>query len=213
MGLADVDLDRHIACDIGVAGLGAHLAAALDACFIAQVYSRLVIDCNRAPGAEDSIAQVSDGSWIAGNAGLSETERCARIDEIYRPYHDRIGLELDARHAQGAPTILVALHSFTPTLQGVPRPWLFGVLHRGDSRFSASMLSVMSRALGAKVGDNRPYAMDGTDNTVPLHATARDIDYLELEVRQDLIADEAGQRTVCDQLAAFLAEALASPTA
>jgi predicted N-formylglutamate amidohydrolase len=207
LGLTDGELDRHIAWDIGVEGLGAKMAAALGACFIRQRYSRLVIDCNRAPGSEDSIPLVSDAVAIPGNLRLTEQERLARRNEIYQPYQDRIAAELDARASVAGGTVLVALHSFTPSLQGVARPWSFGILHQGDSPFSARMLAVMSLALGAVVGDNQPYAMDQSDHSVALHMTGRSLDYLELEVRQDLIADEAGQLAICVKLATFFAAA------
>ncbi|MHB8528015.1 MAG: N-formylglutamate amidohydrolase [Caulobacteraceae bacterium] len=207
LGLGEADLERHIAWDIGVAGLGEWLAANLRACFIRQTYSRLVIDCNRTPGTEESIPQVSDGASVPGNAELTTAQRRARRAAIYQPYHDRIAAELDERGSTRTATVLVALHSFTPTLGGLKRPWRFGVLHRDDSPFSARMLQVMSVALGEWVGDNQPYAMDSTDNTVPLHTQGRAIDYLELEVRQDLIADAAGQSAAAMQIARFLRQA------
>jgi len=205
LGLAPADLPRHIAWDIGVAGLGLSLAAALDACFIRQAYSRLVIDCNRRPESEESIPVVADGTPIPGNASLTAAQRAARVGEIFRPYHERIAAELDARGRAGLPSVLIALHSFTPSLQGVPRPWRFGVLHRGDSAFSTRMLAAMVSEMGDHIGDNQPYAMDDTDYTAPRHAVRREIDYFELEVRQDLIDDEAGQVAVCHRLAPLLA--------
>jgi len=211
LGLASADLDRHIACDIGVLAVGMHLAAILKASFIHQRYSRLVIDCNRAPGSAESIPPVSDATLIPGNADLTATQRTARLKEIHRPYHEAIARELDARQAAGTPTILVALHSFAPVLQGAPRPWRFGVLHQGDSAFSARMLGVMRAALGDAVGDNAPYSMDETDHTVPLHRRGRAIDYLELEIRQDLIGEPAGQLAVSRQVATFLLQALGDP--
>ena len=191
LGVAKAAMDRHIAWDIGVQGLGEALAAALDATFVAQTYSRLVIDCNRKPGSPDRAPAVSDGEAINGNVGLTESDLAARHAEIYAPYQDAIAAALDAR--RGRPTWLVSLHSFTPVFQGFARPWRMGVLHRGDSALSAGMLALLRARLGDEVGDNQPYAMDTTDNTVPLHADARGLDYLELEVRQDLIADAAGQ--------------------
>jgi predicted N-formylglutamate amidohydrolase len=191
LGVASGAMDRHIAWDIGVQGLGEALSAALDAVFVAQTYSRLVIDCNRMPGSSQRAPAVSDGEAIGGNVGLSEADLAARHFEIYAPYQDAIAAALDAR--QGRPTRLVSLHSFTPVFQGFARPWRMGVLHRGDSALSAGMLALLRRRLGDEAGDNQPYAMDATDNTVPLHADTRGLDYLELEVRQDLIADAAGQ--------------------
>lgn len=207
LGLGPADLERHIAWDIGVEGLGLILACALNACFIRQAYSRLVIDCNRAPGSESSIPTVSDGTPIPANVGLSPAEKALRVESIYRPYQDRIGAELKARRAGNVRTVLVALHSFTPSLEGFDRPWRYGVLHRGDSPFSARMLAAMSGALGALAGDNQPYAMDETDNTVPLHSRGHDIDYLELEVRQDLLGEADGQALVAREVARFLTEA------
>jgi len=204
LGLPPEAWERHIAWDIGVAGVGERLAAALDAPFIRQAYSRLVIDCNRVPGAADSTPEISDGQAIPGNSGLSAADLAARRDEIYAPYQDRISRALDERQRLGRPTLLVSLHSFTPVFQGFVRPWRFGVLHRGDSDFSRRVLALLREAFGEAAGDNQPYAMDGIDNTIPLHADARGLDYLELEMRQDLIADAAGQ----DEVASIVADLL-----
>jgi len=209
LGLPPEVMDLHIAWDIGVAGLGARLAEALDAAFIRQTYSRLVIDCNRRPGADDGAPAVSDGVPIPGNRQLTEADLAARRAAIYDPYHGRIADLLDARVALGRPTLLVSLHSFTPVFQGQARPWRFGVLHRGDSALSRTTLARLQRAFGDEAGDNQPYAMDGIDNTVPLHADPRGLDYLELEVRQDLIANARGQAEVAALLAPLLTEALA----
>lgn len=210
LGLTGDALDRHIAWDIGVAGLGTRLSALLDATFIAQVYSRLVVDCNRRPGAPGAMPAVSDGTPIPGNRDLIPQAVAARMTEIYQPYQDAIAAALDAR--AGRPTVLVALHSFTPSMGGVDRPWTLGVLHRNDSPFSSAVLARLRADLGPLggdlVGDNAPYAMDDTDNTIPLHADPRGLDYLELEVRQDLLADEAGQREMAEWLAPRLAEAV-----
>ena len=207
LGLAPEVMDLHIAWDIGVAGLGERLAIALDAVFIRQTYSRLVIDCNRRPDTEGAMPAESDGVPIPGNADLASEDRVARHDEIYRPYQARIAEALDARANQ--PTLLVSLHSFTPVMQGFARPWRCGVLHRGDSALSRRVLALLQGELGELAGDNEPYAMDSVDNTVPLHADPRGLDYLELEVRQDLIADAAGQRDVAALLARLLPQAIA----
>ncbi len=210
LGLSASELERHIGWDIGVAGLGAALSVKLDAAFIGQAYSRLVIDCNRAPARRDSIATVSDATSVRGNLHLSLAEAGARAEEIFYPYHDRIAAELDDRLAQGRPTILVSLHSFTPAMSGQQRPWRFGVLHRGDSAFSAAVLAALRFREGAAVGDNQPYTMDDADFTVPHHADPRGLDYLELEVRQDLIATPGQQAQIADLVASVMREALAT---
>ena len=205
LGLPAGALELHIACDIGVAALGALLADELGATFIAQRCSRLVIDCNRDPARPDAIAEISDGVAVPGNIGLSVADRAARVDEIFAPYHARIAEEIAARRAAGQATILLALHSFTPVMAGAARPWRFGVLHMGGSRFSDAMLGALRVVLGSDlVGDNQPYRMDGTDYTAPRHAIAAGLDYLELEVRQDLIADPAGQAEAAALLAPLL---------
>lgn len=209
LGLSDADRVRHIAWDIGVAGLGARLAQALGAPFIAQRWSRLVIDCNRDPARPDAIPAVSDGSAIPGNAGLTPADRAARVAEVFEPYHLAIAEALDGR--AGRPTLVVALHSFTPVMDGFRRPWRYGVLHLGRSAFSKAVLARLRAEPGiGEVGDNEPYAMDGTDFTIPHHAIRRGLDYAELEVRQDLIADAAGQARVAALLARVLPEALAA---
>ena len=209
LGLEDAELGRHIGWDIGVAGMGRALAAALNATFIHQRFSRLVIDCNRDPDHPGAIPGQSDGTKVPGNADLSAADRQARVEQVARPYHDRIAQELDARAARGQPTVVVSLHSFTPSMGGVDRPWRYGVLHMGDSPFSKAMLGRLRAEFPDQlVGDNEPYAMDGTDFTVPLHAHRRGLDYLELEVRQDLIVDPAGQQAAADLLARLLPPAL-----
>ena len=196
----------HIALDIGIEGLGAELSTLLDATFIHQRYSRLVIDCNRQPESQGTILPVSDGVRIPGNADLSPEAVQARVAEIYQPYQDEIARTLDARAERT--TMLIALHSFTPSMEGNDRPWRLGVLHRHDSAFSTAVLALMHAELGDAVGDNQPYAMDGTDNTIPLHADPRGLDYLELEVRQDLLATPDDQRGLARWLAPRLLAAL-----
>lgn len=209
LGLPEAELTRHIGWDIGVAELGARLADALDACFIAQRVSRLVIDCNRDPGRPDAICEVSDGTRVPGNAALSAADRQMRIDQVFAPYHRRIEDEISARTARGQATLLVALHSFTPAMAGAPRPWRYGILHLGASPFSDAMLHTLRDRLGPDaVGDNQPYRMDETDYTIPHHAMAHGLDYVELEVRQDLLADPAGVQAATDLLAPALREAL-----
>ncbi len=210
LGLSDEDRMRHIAWDIGVAQLGVLVSNALDAAFIRQRFSRLVIDCNREPTRPDAIPEVSDGSEIPGNRGLSAAAREARITEVALPYHAAISDELDARAKEGLSTTLISLHSFTPRMNGFDRPWRFGVLHAANSPFSNAVLEGLRRDLGEDlVGDNEPYRMDEVDFTIPHHAQARNLDYLELEVRQDLVLQPSGQAEIATRIASILPKALA----
>jgi predicted N-formylglutamate amidohydrolase len=213
LGVPAAEMDRHIAWDIGIDAVGERLAAALDATMIAQAYSRLVIDCNRRPGHATSIPAVSDGTVVPGNAKLDEAETAARVREIFAPYHGAIAAELDRR--AGGAVAVVALHSFTPMLRmdGVARPWPVGVLYDRDAGFALAVMAAL-RARGYLVGDNEPYRLsDDSDYSVVVHAEGRGLPYVELEIRQDLIADAAGQAAWADVLAAVLPEAWAAYTA
>lgn len=206
LGLSEADARRHIAWDIGVAALGEALSARLDAMLIRQRYSRLVIDCNRDPERADAIPPVSDGTTVAANADLTAADRAARVAEIHAPYHAAIASELALRDAAGAQTVLVALHSFTPRMDGFDRPWHAGVLYSGgDERFARAALARLQKAVDAPVGDNQPYAMDGIDYTVPRHCFAAGRRYVEFEIRQDLLSDEPGIARWAEILAGVLA--------
>ncbi|MDX3901782.1 MAG: N-formylglutamate amidohydrolase [Sphingobium sp.] len=194
LGLSAADRARHIALDIGVRGMGEALASQLDACFLHQTYSRLVVDCNRDPAGVEAMPDLADGMRVPGNIGLTDSERAARIAAIHAPYHDAIAATLDTRQARGQETILLSLHSFTPSMGGESRPWHAGVLYwRGDTGFALRLLRALEQREDMVIGDNAPYRMDATDYTVPLHAFPRGCAYAEIEVRQDLIADPAGQ--------------------
>jgi predicted N-formylglutamate amidohydrolase len=194
LGIDAAERVRHIAWDIGIAELGETLSAALDAVFVAQTYSRLVVDCNRAPGAGGAIAAVSDGTCIPANRDLDDAARAARYAEIHAPYHAAIDAELARRDAAGMPTIVVALHSFTPVYGGAaPRPWQIGILHDGgDNSFALACLAELRSRGDLVVGDNEPYKMDGIDYTVPRHCFPALRPYVEVEVRQDLLAAQGG---------------------
>ncbi|MDB5453323.1 MAG: hypothetical protein JWO33_1901, partial [Caulobacteraceae bacterium] len=160
LGVAAAEFERHIAWDIGVAGVGHQLAGLLGATFIQQRYSRLVIDCNRDPTRIDAVPEISDGAKIPANVGLTAEGRAARIAAIFAPYHAAIAAELDRRAAAGLATTVIALHSFTPAMAGFVRPWRFGVLHQDNSGFSRAARARLRMAFGDEVGDNQPYLMD-----------------------------------------------------
>lgn len=209
LGVSTADRARHIGRDIGTARLGTLLAEALDAAFVAQTYSRLVIDCNRDPDAADAMPAVSDGTAIPANAMLSAAERAARIAAIHAPYHAAIAALIAHRTADGRPPVLVALHSFTPVMAGIARPWHVGVLHEGgDTRFARAMLAALWAEPDLTVGDNEPYRMDATDHSVPRHAFPAGLLYLELEIRQDLLVSGADVAGWSARLARLLPAAL-----
>lgn len=201
LGVSSEDMQRHIAWDIGAAAVTAHLAAALDAFAILQTYSRLVIDCNRRPGVPASIVRVSEATRIPGNEHVTVEDAAEREREIFRPYHDRIRAELDARRQQKRPTVLISVHSFTPRFHGTPRPWHAGVLYNKDARLAGELLRELRSEPTLVIGDNEPYSVSDThDYTIPVHGEQRGLAHVGVELRQDLIAAEAGQREWAERL-------------
>jgi predicted N-formylglutamate amidohydrolase len=211
LGVDAAERERHIAWDIGIAGLGRILADALGATLIQQNYSRLVIDCNRPPEVATSIPEISELTPIPGNVGLSEASRAARLREIFTPYHERIDAELDRRRQARRATVLIALHSFTPVFKGAARPWHAGVMYNRDPRFARHLLALLQKEPGLVVGDQEPYVVsDTSDYTIPVHGERRGLPHVLIEIRQDLIAAESGQHAWASMLARLLPAAYAA---
>jgi predicted N-formylglutamate amidohydrolase len=207
LGLPESELSRHIAWDIGIAGVAERLSKQLDAHLVAQRYSRLVIDCNRPPAAPSSIPRISEATTIPGNEGLAREAAETRRETIFDPYHRHIRAVIDARLREGIPTVLVSLHSFTPVYAGIARPWHIGTLYQRDTRLPPLLLKQLRGEPDLVVGDNEPYAVsDETDYTIPVHAEARGLMNSGIEIRQDLIADQAGQQQWADRLARIFTE-------
>jgi predicted N-formylglutamate amidohydrolase len=214
LGLTPAALASHIAWDIGAAAVARLLAVALDGDLVLQAYSRLVVDCNRPLHAADSIVAHSAGVPIPGNQDLPGAEAARRAREIFQPYHDVIGRELAGRQDQRRPTVLVAMHSFTDNFPGSSRPWHAGILHRHPqlaAPLAGRLLHLLRQEPGLLVGDNEPYAAGAlTDFTIVEHGERRGIPHVEVEIRQDLIADGGGQMAWAERLARALEDSVRS---
>ena len=207
LGLPASELERHIAVDIGIAGVAERLSDQLGAHLIAQRYSRLVIDCNRPPHVASAIPLISEATTIPGNEGLSRAAAEVRRREIFDPYHHAVGAVIDRRLRDGTPTVLVSLHSFTPIYAGIKRPWHIGALYHRDTRLPPLLLRALKSEGDLVVGDNEPYAVsEETDYTIPVHGEARGLINTGIEIRQDLIADQSGQQQWADRLARIFGE-------
>jgi predicted N-formylglutamate amidohydrolase len=211
LGLSEAERGRHIAWDLGAAGVARELARRLGAFAALQTYSRLVIDCNRPPGVPSSIAELSEDTEIPGNQRLSASEAARRARDIFAPYHACIAQELERRTHAGQPTVLIAMHSFTPTFKGVARPWHVGVLYNRDTRLAHALLKLLRSEPALVVGDNEPYSVsDLSDYGVVEYGERLGHPHVELELRQDLLADEAAQRAWAGRLAELLPRALSA---
>ena len=201
LGLPAAELTRHIAWDIGALAVARLTAEALDAVLVAQNYSRLVIDCNRPLDSLSSIPLISEHVAIPGNRDLTAEQIAVRRDAIFHPYHDHLRRLLDQRRAEGRATILIAQHSMTDIFKGARREMHAAALYNRDRRFALSFVEQLRRDPALIVADNQPYFLsDETDYTIPVHGERRGLPHVEIEIRQDLIAEEAGQEEWADRV-------------
>lgn len=208
LGLPPAELDRHIAWDIGAGGIAMILSDLLDAPAILSTTSRLVIDCNRHPDAHDLIPEVSDGTIIPGNCGISAADRTARLKQWFTPYHQAVDDLLTAQTALGLAPMLLSIHSMSMSMAGCLRPWQIALSSHHDRRFVEPMLAALRRPGDVLVGDNQPYDLDpAVDFTIPHHAMGRHLPYLQVEFRQDEVATPAGQDSWARRFATALVEA------
>ena len=210
LGLPASELNRHIGYDIGAAWITRRLARAFSAPALLTTFSRLLIDPNR--GADDPtlVMRLSDGAIIPGNARVDAAEIAHRLRTYWMPYRSAVRARIDAMMATGMPPAIVSVHSFTHAWKDMPRPWQIGVLWDDDPRFAVPLIEGL-RAAGFNVGDNEPYdgALEG--DTLDEEVTRRGLAGLLIEVRQDLVAQEAAAVTIADRIAAVLAPILGRP--
>lgn len=212
LGVPEPDTFEHIAWDIGAADLTRGLSAALDAPAVLCRWSRLVVDCNRRLSDPSAFPEVTDRIPVPGNVSMSPEDREWRIRSIHAPYHAAIDRQLDAMIARGVTPAFVSVHSFTPLLGEIARPWHVGILWDQDDRLPRPVLDALRSIEGLHVGDNEPYSgRHPTDYTLHAHAALRGLPYVGFEVRQDLLGTPSGIAYWTALLAAVLRRAL-SPT-
>ena len=205
LGLSDVDRLSHAVWDPGAEALARRLSALLDAPLVLSRVSRLVHDCNRPPEAPDACPSRTERIEIPGNRDLSAADRAARVREVYEPFHAEVARALDS---YPFPPAFVTIHSFTPVWNGVPRPTEIGLLHDADASLATAM--VAEAIPGPRVELNMPYsAADGVTHTLRKHGIARRLPNVMVEVRSDLLADEAGVARVAGAVADMLTKAFA----
>ncbi|HXP72679.1 MAG TPA: N-formylglutamate amidohydrolase [Stellaceae bacterium] len=212
LGLDAESLEQHIGWDIGAAEVSRGLARQLDAPAILAGYSRLVIDCNRDLDDPTSMPAVSDGVPVPGNRDVSPAAKAQRVETLFKPYHRAIEAALDGFAQRGVHPAVLSIHSFTPVMNGFARPWHVGILWDKDPRMAVPALAALRREARLVVGDNEPYsAREPAGYTVRTHAEKRGLPHLNVEIRQDLIAIDAGTAEWAERLARVLTPILEDP--
>lgn len=211
LGLDEAALTRHIAWDIGIAEVTRQLARRLDAPAVLSHFSRLIVDPNRQLDNPTLMPEISDGTIVPGNRELGAAQRQVRIETFFKPYHDAIDAQIDAMLAAGNTPVLVSMHSFTPIMHGIQRPWEIGILWNRDPRLPRPLMERL-RAEGLTVGDNEPYSgADGHGYTQHTHGDRRGLANVLIEVRQDLIDTHQGAAQWSGRLGAALESVLRNP--
>lgn len=212
LGLPELPSWQHIAWDIGAGELARGLAHALDSPAVLAGYSRLVVDCNRSPGDVEAFRTESDGWTIPGNQHLTEDDRRVRLASFFDPYHESIEAMLGGFRGRGVTPLIVAVHSFSPTLAGNTRPWHAGVLWDHDEANARRLLDGLRVQKGLVIGDNEPYSGKHPANyTIDHHAKAHGLPHVCIEVRQDLLSSPAGIERWVRLLARIVGDILANP--
>ena len=210
LGVDPVDMNRHIAWDIGAQVMALRLGEILDATVVVSGYSRLVIDLNRPPGDLASIRTHSDGTVIPGNVNLDQEQVRARELAFYEPYHAAVQEEIGRISTDGRIPALIMVHSFTPKMNGCKRPWELGVLWDWDPRMAIPLIAWFVREGDIFVGDNQPYSgRDKIGHTADIHALRSGLPNVLTEVRQDLCQDDASAAAWAERLAVPLSQILA----
>ncbi len=213
LGLPESAFLRHIAFDIGIEGLTRRLATQLGVPAVLGCFSRLLIDPNRGEDDPTLIMKISDGAIIPGNHPITDEEWQNRLDTYHRPYHEAIERTIAAAtSASGKAPLVLSLHSFTPFWKDFARPWHAAVLWDTDDRAIMPLISILREPGDIVVGDNEPYdgALEG--DTMYRHCMIPGIAHALLEVRQDLIGDDAGMDAWAARLAPIFTALNADPT-
>jgi len=191
LGLNTSDLSRHIGWDIGTEDIGRRLSKILDMPAVLAGYSRLVVDLNRAPHHCECVPEASDGTVITANVGISKQARERRLREIFWPYQKQVGRQVDRFVRKKRTPLLLAIHSFTPELNEVKRPWHIAVLWNKQEKIAKRLIEEIRRKYpGLLVGGNEPYTLKNerfSGSTLCRHAEERNLPYVFVEFRQDLV--------------------------
>jgi len=213
LAVNEENMRRHIAYDIGAASVARKLAKRLQAPLVLAGFSRLLVDPNRFPEDPGSIPDCSDGTVIPGNRDLSDAEREHRYQRFFYPYHQTVDTQLKYFQSRSIVPLVISVHSFTPVMGGIQRPWHVGVLWDKDDRVAKPLLASLRHETSLHVGDNKPYhAKEPVGYTMEWHIERAGLPHALLEIRQDLIADEGGASEWAERLANALEPIIPDPS-
>ncbi|MGA2494210.1 MAG: N-formylglutamate amidohydrolase [Roseiarcus sp.] len=209
LGLSAADLEEHFAWDPGALAVGRRLSEMLDAPLVYGRVSRLVIDVNRDPADPDSIVAVGERTSVPGNQNLSPSERRQRVADVYEPYHAALEMVLRDRASRGRASVLIGVHSFTPSLHGASRPWHCGILFADNRQVADALVGALRREDGLNVGVNEPYApSDRVYHTLSRHGDSNGLATAMIEIRNDLVVGADEQNAWARRLARALEAAI-----
>lgn len=212
LGLSSLQLKQHIAYDIGAEMVSRTIAGALGCPAVFSRFSRLLIDPNRGTNDPTLVMRIADGSIVPGNARIDDAGIAARIARFYAPYDDAIARTIATMRKSGINPVILAMHSFTPRMKGVDRPWHATVIWNFDPRFNLPLLRALKTEPGLVVGENEPYQSGYSGDTLDRHCIRAGLAHALVEIRQDLIADPAAAQEWGLKLARLLRPLLEDPT-
>ncbi len=212
LGLSKGELARHIAYDIGAAGVARELSQLMDAPAVMANFSRLLIDPNRGEDDPTLVMQLSDGVVVPGNANIDMAEVEFRKAHFYEPYHNAIDSLIDEAIGTQVPPVLVSIHSFTERFKGRVRPWHAGILWDKDDRLPEPLIEALRGEKDIIVGENEPYSGELKGDCLYRHGTQRGLAHGLIELRQDLISEPSGQYAWAQRLARILTDLLSRPS-
>lgn len=205
LGISDEVAKSHAAWDPGARGVTDKLSKLLNAPNVQQTVSRLVYDCNRPFDATSAIPEKSEIFEIPGNVNLSVAARLERKKRYYDPFEEKAAQTVQIACNHHRTPLVVSIHTFTPVYFGKVRAVEIGVLHDEDARLVDQLLGTMQSEQTYQIERNEPYGpTDGVTHTIDIHATSRGLPAVMIEVRNDLLRDDAAEQVIANYLAQHL---------
>ncbi|HMP78237.1 MAG TPA: N-formylglutamate amidohydrolase [Pirellulaceae bacterium] len=196
-------LRSHRGWDPGALDVAAYLSRSLAAPLIATRVSRLLVETNRSRSHPKLFSEFVKALPVA--------KRDSILQQYYFPHRQSV-VEWIKPHVQARKTVLhVAVHSFTPVLNGEVRLCDVGLLYdpqrTGERKFCRGWKQAMlANSPGWRVRMNYPYrgAADGLTTCLRKMFPRQSYLGIELELNQLLVVEPAKIKTVRKLLAATL---------